>query len=172
MVYLFFLICDAFSLKFGLENWQKINKDPVCLGARDNQYGAFLITKSGLLKTIKLVHKSGSLKCNADDPASNWGCTHAQSHGNNVLLTTIITNSKKETVLPSAGDLNANYNHHSYHINGITHTSPELVFPDPPNKVLVSRSQEFQIWFGQDWIDLSEENNSGTTCVDVYAWYT
>ena len=120
---------------------------------------------------MKLVHKSGSLKCTADDPASYWGCTHVQSHGNNVLLT-IITNSKKEAVLPSAGDLKAGYNHYSYHINGTTHTSPELVFPDPANKVLVSRSQELQIWYGQDWIEFTEENNSGTTCVDVYAWYT
>jgi len=79
---------------------------------------------------------------------------------------TIITNAKKEAVLPSAGDIS-----YFYSINGITHTSPALVFPDLPNKVSVSRRQELQIWFGQDWIDNSENNNSGTTCVDVYAWY-
>ncbi len=116
---------------------------------------------------MKLVHKSGSLKCNIYTPASYWGCTNVHSFGNNALLT-IITNTKGDAVLPSAGDLKANY---FYHLNGITHTSPELVFSDQPNKVLVSRSQELQIWYGQDLIDHSEENNSGTTCVDVYAWY-
>ena len=154
--------------EFVLENWQKINKYPVCFGARDNRYGAFLITKSGLVKTMKLVHKSGSLKC-YNGPASYWGCTNVHSYGNNGLLT-IITNTKRDAVLPSAGDLKANY-HHFYYLNGITHTSPELVFPDQPNKVLVSRSQELQIWYGQDLIDHSEENNSGTTCVDVYVRY-
>ena len=84
---------------------------------------------------------------------------------------TIITNAKKEAVLPSARELRATDKNHSYSLNGITHTSPALVFPDLPIKVSVSRSQELQIWYGQDWIDNSEDNNSGTTCVDVYAWY-
>ena len=28
-----------------------------------------------------------------------------------------------------------------------------------------------QIWYGQDWMDRGEEDNSGKTCVDVYACY-
>ena len=154
-------------MKFTLENWQKINTEPVCFGARNNQYGGFKITKCGLLKTMKLVHKSGSIKCNSFDPESYWGCTYAPMFGNNGLMT-IITNDKKEAILPPAGDVNINL---FYSLNGTTHTSPELVFPDLPNKVSVSRSQELQIWYGQDWIDNSEENNSGSTCVDVFAWY-
>ena len=55
--------------------------------------------------------------------------------------------------------------------DGTSHTSPELVFRDLPNQLTVSRNQELQIWYGQDWIDCSEDNNSGTTYVDVYAWY-
>ena len=154
-------------MKFTLENWQKINTEPVCFGARNNQYGSFKITKCGLLKTMKLVHKSGSIKCNSFDPESYWGCTYAPMFGNHGLMT-IITNDKKEAILPPAGDVNINP---FYSLNGTTHTSPELVFPDLPNKVSVSRSQELQIWYGQDWIDWSEENNSGSTCVDVFAWY-
>lgn len=118
---------------------------------------------------MKLVHKSGSLKCYSNAPASYWGCTSVHVYGNNGLLT-IITNTKREAVLPSAGDLKDDHNHF-YHLNGITHTSPELVFSDPPNQVLVSGSQELQIWYGQDLIEHSEDNNSGITCVDVYAWY-
>lgn len=162
-------------MKFISENWQKINTELVCFGARDNQYGAFNITKSGLLKTMKLVHKSGSIKCNRYYPASYWGCTNQLHYGNNGLVT-IITNAKKEAVLPPAGDLKtpAGFNSnksHFYILNGITHTSPELVFRDLPIQLSVSRSQEFQIWYAQDWVDLSEDDNSGKTCVDVYAWY-
>ena len=116
---------------------------------------------------MKLVHKSGSIKCNYAYPESYWGCTYEPTFGNNGLMT-IITNAKKEAVLPPAVDANINY---FYSLHGTTHTSPELVFPDLPNKMSVSRSQELQIWYGQDWTDTSEENNSGTTCVDVYAWY-
>ena len=131
-----------------------------------------MITKNGLLKTMRLVHKSGSLKCSQDDPASYWGCTHVDGYGSNALMT-IITNTEGEAVLPPAGDLKAskvNINHF-YSLDGTTHTSPELLLADLANKVSVSRGQELQIWYGQDWIDYTEDNNSGMTCVDVYAWY-
>jgi len=153
-------------------NWQKINKESVCFGARNNQFGAFNITKSGLLKTMKLVHKSGSIICNRNFPPSYWGCSTSSYYSKNSLMT-IITNAKKEAILPPAGDLKAGVENknHFYSLNGTTHTSPELIFRDLPIQVSVSRNQELQIWFGQDWTDWSEENNSGTTCVDVYAWY-
>ncbi|KAL9956942.1 hypothetical protein ACROYT_G038507 [Oculina patagonica] len=158
-----------------IENWQKINTEPVCFGARGNQYGAFNITKSGRLKTIKLIHKSGSIKCNPVDSASYWGCRYSGSYGNNGLLT-IITNANKEAVLPPAGDLKAasqcDNKKHFYSLDGTNHTSSELVFPDLSIPLSVSCNQELQIWYGQDWVDCSEDNNSGTTCVDVYAWYT
>ncbi|KAL9958366.1 hypothetical protein ACROYT_G035372 [Oculina patagonica] len=156
------------------ENWQKINTEPVCFGARDAKYGAFNITKSGRIKTMKLVHKSGSIKCSPDYSASYWGCRNSGAYGNNGLLT-IITNANKESVLPPAGDLKAhNYcdeKKHFYSFDGTHHTSPELVFRDLPNLLSVSRNQEFQIWYGQDWADCWESSNSGTTCVDVYAWF-
>jgi len=159
-------------LKFIPEHWQKINTELVCFGARDNQYGAFNITKSGLLKTMKLVHKSGSIKCNSVDPVSYWGCTNA-GYGTNGLMT-IITNTERKVILPSTGELKAKNGcnkKYFYTINGTNHTSPELAYHDLPNPLLLSRDQELQIWYGQDWIDLSEDNNIGTTCVDVYAWY-
>jgi len=88
---------------------------------------------------------------------------------------TIITNAKKEAVLPPAEDLRANGGcdkNHFYSLDGTTHTSPEIVYRDLPSKVSVSRSDEMQIWFGQVWIDCSEDNNNdNTTCVDVYALY-
>ena len=161
-------------MKFILENWQKINTEPVCFGARDNEYGAFNITKTGLLKAMKLVRKSGSVKCNPIDPASYWGCTYKKGYGDNGLMT-IITNDGKEAILPSAKELRKRRDRgtkkHFYTLIGTTHTSPELVFRDLPKKVSVSRSQELQVWYGQDWIDCLESDNNGTTCVDVYAWY-
>ena len=164
-----------FYLNIILGSWQKINTEPVCFGSRDNWYSAFRIPKSGLLKTMKLVHKSGSIKCNPNDPHSYWGCTYAPLYGNNGLMT-IITNANKEAILPPAGDLKANSGcdkKHFYSLNSTTHTSPELIFHELPKPHSVSRNQEMQIWYGQDWIDCSEQNNNNDdkTCVDVYAWY-
>ena len=123
---------------------------------------------------MKLIHKSGSIKCNLVDGASYWGCRNTIDYTTNGLLT-IITNANKESVLPPAGDLKANSDcdkkAHFYSLDGTSHTSPELVFRDLPNQVSVSRNRELQIWYGQDWIDCFESGNSGATCVDVYAWY-
>ncbi|XP_078353605.1 uncharacterized protein LOC144638260 [Oculina patagonica] len=158
------------------ESWQKINTEPVCFGARGNQHGAFNITKSGRIKTMKHIHKSGSIKCNPYISASYWGCRNSVYYGNNALLT-IITNANKKAVLPPVEDLKAvsgnpdcGNTKHMYSLDGTHHTSPELVFPDLSNQLTVSRNQELQIWYGQDWIDCSEDN-TGATCVDVYAWY-
>ena len=92
---------------------------------------------------------------------------------------TIVTNANKEAILPPAGDLQAysaeaecKYKNHFYSLNGTNHTSSELVFRDLPDPLSVSRNQELQIWYGQDWVDCSEQNNdNGKTCVDVFAWY-
>ena len=90
---------------------------------------------------------------------------------------TVITNAKKEAILPPAGDLKAhykgdcNYKKHFYSLNGTTQKTPELVFDDLTNKVSVLRNQELQIWYGQDWMKCFELDNSGATCVDVYVWY-
>ena len=85
----------------------------------------------------------------------------------------IITNAKKEAILPPAEEMKNNYctKKHFYRLSGTTHTSPELVFRHLPKKVSVSRNQELQIWYGQDWIDCSEAGNNGKTCIDAYAWY-
>ena len=48
--------------------WQQINNDPVCFGARDDQYGAFNVTKTGRVKAMKLVHRYGSIKCHLKHP--------------------------------------------------------------------------------------------------------
>ena len=169
------MLCYFFIIK---ENWQKMNRDLVCFEARDNQYGAFNITKSGRLKTMKLIHKSGEVRCNPLYSASYWGCRNP-NYGNTGLMT-IITNANKESVLPPAGDLKdlaalgndqCHKKIHFYRLGGTSHTSPMLVFRDLPNQLSVSRNQELQIWYGQDWVDCWESDNRGKTCVDVYAWY-
>lgn len=125
---------------------------------------------------MKLVHKSGSLRCNNDDPDphSYWGCTY--SRYNNSLMT-LITNEKGEAILPSTEDMEEGFTtghctgKHFFHLEATDHKTPELVFRNLSNPLSFSRGQELRIWYGQDWINCSEHNNNGTTCVDVFALY-
>ena len=153
--------------------WQKINTDPICFGSRDDTYGGFSITKTGRVKTMKLVHQSGSIHCNTVTSESHWSCTH-RSYGNK--LATIITNANREALLPPTENLEGlpNHNHikkHLYSLEGTGHKSPELVFRNLSTPLFLSRDQELQIWYGQDWVDCCEHDNNGTVCVDVYVWY-
>ncbi|XP_022778908.1 uncharacterized protein LOC111320519 [Stylophora pistillata] len=158
---------------------KRINDAPVCFGAKNDGYGSFNVTKSGQLKTMKLLHRSGQIKCNSHTAVSYWGCTH-QRYADKKLMT-FITNDKRETMFPPGHGLEAFRKgdphiicldiKHFYTLEGANHTSPELVFPDPSSPVSVSRDQELQIWYGQDWKGCGEKDNSGEVCVDVYAWY-
>lgn len=160
------------------DGWQKVNgEDPVCFGAKNNKYGSIIITKSGRLRTMKLVHKNGSLRCNSETGPSFWGCTYAP-YGKK--LSTIITDATKTFVLPPVKDLKgfrASQSHdcgtkkHFYSLNGTSHNSTVLAFQTLSNPLSVSRDEELQIWYGQDLKDCSESGNSGSACVDVYAWY-
>ena len=134
--------------------WQKINNDPVCFGARDDRYGAFNVTKTGVVKSVKLVHRSGSIKCHPKYPSTFWSCGNINYYPNNTFMT-IITNDKE----------------HFYVLDGVNQGSPELILGNLSRPLSLLKDQQLQIWYGQDWVDCSENNNNGTSCVDIFAWY-
>ena len=156
------------------EVWQKINEDPVCFGARGDQYGAFNMTKTGNVKAMKLVHRSGSIKCNSVTSASYWSCTNLNRYANNTFMT-IITNANKKALMPTEKDMKTvsfcNQKKHFYVLEGINQGSSELVLNIQSNPISLLKNQELQIWYGQDWVNCGEGDNTGTTCVDVFAWY-
>ena len=156
-----------------LDVWQKLNTDPVCFGARDNKYGAFNITKTGRVRTMKLVHKSGSIRCNTVYGDSFWGCINPTAYSSNQFMT-VMTNNKGEALLPPIEALKGSYacgKKHYYDLGDTGHKSPTLVYQNLSSLMPLLRGQELQIWYGQDLIDCAEAINSGATCVDVYAWY-
>ena len=156
-----------FASKFFSEKWKKINTSPVCFGARDDSYGAFNIRESGVIHTFKLVHLSGSIRCNHVHPSSYWGCDNP-SHGDMRLITVITFKNRSALLLADYGEKDC---HYFYKIEGVGVNDTELRFNNLPSPISVSVGDEFQIWYGQDLNNCSEDNNSGQTCADVYAWY-
>ncbi|XP_067043046.1 uncharacterized protein [Acropora muricata] len=158
--------------------WQKINTRDVCFEGKDDRPGKFHITKTGLVRTMKLVRKSGNITCNHKKSKSYWSCA-SKTYSNNTLMT-IITNSTGGALFPPIGDMEAlngsSYpancrKKHFYSIDGIHDKSLELEFRHLSSTLLLSRDDELQIWNGQDWSGCYKNDNTGKTCVDVYAWY-
>ncbi|XP_015747709.1 PREDICTED: uncharacterized protein LOC107327486 [Acropora digitifera] len=152
--------------------WQQINNDPVCFGARDDQYGAFNVTKTGLVKAMMLVHRHGSIKCTLNDPSTFWSCSSVNFYANNTFMA-IITNANREALLPSVENLKSVFcnEKHYYVLKGVNQGSPELVLGNLSRPLSLLKDQQLQIWYGQDWVNCTESNNSGASCVDIFAWY-
>ena len=117
--------------------------------------------------TFKLVHLSGSITCNPNYPPSYWGCDHPSL--GDTRLQTVITFKNRSALL--LADYRKKDCHYSYKIEGVGVNDNELRFNNLPTPISVSVGDEFQIWFTQDLYYCSEDNNSGQTCADVYAWY-
>ena len=139
--------------------WSKVNfYGPVCFGARNDSYGNFTVQVTGKAINAKLVHVSGSV-ANSKKHEGNWGNPGKK-------IRTVITTAGNDIILPS------NYtSHDAYTLEGYTSTSPELVFPNASQPGLVTRGQEFRIWFVEDLGDYSEQDNSGESCADVFLFY-
>ena len=159
--------------------WQKINGNTVCFEPKDNQYGAFNMTKTGNVKAMKLVRRSESIKCHRRNRDSYWGCARTDAYESNEVMT-VITDANKNALLPAWEDLkkfNNNTEHpcdgkrHFYVLEGIEQKSSELVLSIRSSPIRLVKNQELQIWYGQDWKDCSQDDNSGATCVDIFAWY-
>ncbi|CAH3179954.1 unnamed protein product [Porites evermanni] len=149
------------------EKWKKINTGPVCFRARGDSYGAFNIRVGGVIYTFKLVHLSGSIRCNPGFSPSYWGCDNP-GYGDTRLLTVLTFKNKSALLL---ADYKRKYCDYRYKIEGVGVNDTELQFNNLPSPISVSVGDEFQIWYGQDLTNCSEDNNSGQTCADVYAWY-
>ena len=152
----------------------KINNGPVCFGARDDTYGTLTVTKTGLVKAIKLVQRNGSIRCHPDHPPTFWSCSNVNYYASNTFMT-IITNANREALLPSSENLKTKCDGKKlfYVLDGVNQRSPELILGNLSRPLTLLMDQQLQVCYGQDWADCSEDNNNGASnsCVDIFAWY-
>ncbi|CAH3134862.1 unnamed protein product [Pocillopora meandrina] len=153
-----------------VNNWEKVNIDPVCFGTKNDDHGTFDIREAGQVYTFKLVHTTGSVTCDTNRSPTKWGCLRPE-YGNYNLMT-VITYSNK-TVLPLAEFVKSNTENklYTYQLDGADVNSPTLVFNFLPMPLVVSVGHQFQIWYAHDLVGSTEYNNDGETCADVYALY-
>ena len=148
---------------------QKVNTDPVCFQTKNELPGYFRMPKSGFVRRMELVHRSGQVYCSEEEPASFWGC--AIRSYRDKKLQTLITFPNKTILLPPEGSLQREGACLSYGLSGVNHDSTELVFLPFIPAIPVSAGQKFYIWFEQDLNNCTEQNNSGETCADVFVRY-
>ena len=143
-----------------------MNFSPVCFGAKNQQFGSFFVLSvpGKRLATVKLENLYGYVSCYTQDidSWSYWGCGNTDI---NVVITTA-TNR----VLLSLDQFITNHTLIWSRFPVYSSISPELVlsFFDPYS---VQSGQELRLWYGEDLMNVGEEDNGGTACVDIYAFY-
>ena len=142
--------------------WVKLNKSPVCFGAKGNQYGRFTYHRNIFVSSFMFVHRAGKVSCSkgSKNNFSYWGC-----NANHPELFTILTDQNNKILAPEATAVNKQGN---YKLTGYTSSSSALVFCTPKKPHCVFANSELRLWYGQDLRGYTESNNGGKTCADVY----
>jgi len=110
---------------------------------------------------LKLEYTSGFVTCNIKKHqyGSHWNCKGGSNIG------TIVTNANDQVIFPH------NYEKRVYILPGYHENSSELVFYGNFPPVIVNAGDEYRIWYHEDFVDGTEENNNGSTCVNVHALF-
>ncbi|XP_048585445.1 uncharacterized protein LOC116619641 [Nematostella vectensis] len=153
--------------------WKKISLWPVCFEGRNDRYGFFnyLGGVPRLVAGIKLVHKSGTIRCKTDvSKNSKWGC-YRHSEFKDYRLNVVVTDSNNNVIFPRP-----EYIKHTsglwYWLPGVDENhSNELVFTDFAHPFYLPHSTELRVWYGEDLKNWNERDNQGKVCVDVFAHY-
>ncbi|XP_029201495.2 uncharacterized protein LOC114965934 isoform X2 [Acropora millepora] len=140
--------------------WRRLNSNPVCFAAKDNQFGAFVVEVGGHIDAVKLIHFHGQVSCNVSKGRwSNWGCGRR-------TLSVFLTNSTDHILIPKLEG-----GAFKYKIEGYNSNSSEIIWKDFSSPIRLSSGQELRLWHGADLMDHGESNNNGTSCSDVFALY-
>ena len=143
--------------------WVKLNKSPVCFGAKGNQFGRFSYHRNTFVSSFMLVHRSGKVTCNKSQ-YSYWGCApDANDFG--VLL----TDQNNKILAPEASTVSKGG---WYNLAGYSPSSAVLVFCAKKKAHGVFANNELRLWYGEDLRGpASESDNGGKTCADVYGLF-
>ena len=141
--------------------WVKLNKSPVCFGAKGDQFGRFSYHQNVFVSSFMLVHRSGKVTGNKSSRQySYWGGT-PNVNGFNVLL----TDQNNKILAPEASTVNKGG---WYKLAGYSSSSAVLVFCAKKKPQCVFANNELRLWYGEDLRGHTESDNGGKTCADVY----
>ena len=134
----------------------------MCFGAKDNQFGAFVVEVGGHIDAVKLIHLHGQVSCDVSKGRwSNWGCG-----GRNLFV--LLTNSSDDILIPKVV-----VDGQKYKVKGYNSTSSEIIWKNFTTPIRFTSEQELRLWHGKDLVGRDEGNNKhdGTSCTDVFALY-
>ena len=95
---------------------------------------------------------------------SHFGCSNIKPYRKAdiaVFLTDGFDNKIYPTTVPSDTAW--------YHLQGYTALSPEIVLK-LPQRYEAKAKTSLRLWYGEDLLGVSTNDNGGTACVEIYGW--
>lgn len=155
-----------------------LNATEPCFGSKGNKPAKFTIKWEGFLAAFKILHTKGEVNCDTRQTkhsfASKWGCSTSHPNVGTTPLGTFVTTPStpsRRILFPREKFIPNKSLAMWYVLPGFHPNSPFLVFHDFANPEFVQYGQEVEIWYGEDMEDVSEDDNDGESCVEVFAWY-
>ena len=142
--------------------------EKVCFGAKRGKFGRFHINRDGVLMGLKLKHLSGYLTCVKQYPSykSNFGCNGPiNSYYNKNTVGVVVTDDQNNIIFPHS----ATYTKGFYTLPGYDSMKKLLSFTDYSSPIYAPKGLELRIWYLEDLINYTEDENDGVVCVDVSA---
>ena len=143
----------------------------MCFGARDNKYGSFHVPCGGKIAAVKLAYLSGYVSCATGQISywSFWGCGNHPQVGKHVSLA--ITTSSNALLMPP----NPFFTFYGgtgrwSQLPGYSSFSREIILPRFHPYTVIS-GQELRLWYGEDLVAHTENDNGGLVCCNVYVLY-
>ena len=139
---------------------------PVCYKGKGSSPGFFTIEDPGSIALVKLQHVSGYISC-GEGLRSYWAC--GCCYKTNTVLT-LITDSKDNPLFPD-NVFETRVDHKEIPLANFNHMSNELILPTSQGEQKVNAGDVWKIWFGEDYVNWAEFNNSGEHCVHISLFY-
>ena len=134
---------------------------------------------NGEINGVKLVHTTGGVTCATNRDNTNWGCL-----GTSDIRVNVINEGTSSPIYPTDTttgiydirkwnqDGSCSCIYHEYKITGETPNSAEYSLIDANNTNTVSTTDSFSLQYSEGCCGQSIGDNSGTSCADVYFYYT
>ena len=168
--------CRKFILLYLAPTTWIVQNPYVCYRGRGEQYGSFQFDRNSTLVALRFRHLSGAIYTEWNKKIyeeSYWGVKkqHMTCEDNGYCFSIFVTNQKREQVFPISPPAITAHKPYLYDLPGYSHDDDHIVFKPRWMSMRVSRGERFRVYYGQDFKNLGEDNNSGEHCIIVEASY-
>ena len=154
---------------YGSATWYKINNSPVCFGAENNSSGSFQSNKAVIAYEIAIKNVSGGVSCSGPQ-LSPFSCVDGGPAIGLMGVYSIDGNNNRIVPRsPTHPASQAEYGYYGVNGNSVQSQIVRLVAGSNMNGYHISLDQTLCVFYGEDLFNYQEFDNSGQTCVDVYA---